>query len=289
MIIFAASIHTQHINKRNMMRFHEMLRNAGLALAVCTTVLFVGCGDDTTDPDDSSTFFGPSQTVGDGTAKTYVTLNADGNPTEIGIRISETAMNGLPETLSVPSQSFMLAFPNEAEKTVFETLMLDWNPQGHEPPPLFGKPHFDIHFYMTDMATVNSINPSNIDFGTKAANLPEAKYIPQDFMAPPGPPSESTVPFMGLHWTDSTDGLIPGVYNFTEIFIYGSWDGDVIFMEPMITREWLMTKQTVQKNIKLPQAYQKSGYYPTTYSIRFDNDAKEYVITLGGMTMRQAS
>lgn len=273
------------------MRFHGVLRNATLAFLACATVTFVGCSDDdTTDPTDKSgTFFGPSENVGNGTAKTFVTLDASGNPSEIGLRMSETAMENLPETLATPSQMFMLDFPDQAAATVFNHLMLDWNPNGHEPEIFFGKPHFDMHFYMVDMAAVNAINPNNADFGTRAANMPEAKYVPQDFTAPPGTPSENTVPFMGMHWTDSTDGLIPGTYNFTEIFIYGSWDGEFTFMEPMMTREWLMTKPTIQENIKLPQAYKKSGYYPTTYSVRFDNDAKEYVITLGGLTMRQGS
>jgi hypothetical protein len=32
-----------------------------------------------------------------------------------------------------------------------------------------------------------------------------------------------------------------------------------------------------------------NGYYPTTYSIRFDQAAQEYWISLGGLTMRHAS
>lgn len=57
----------------------------------------------------------------------------------------------------------------------------------------------------------------------------------------------------------------------------------------MMTREWMMTKQAIQEGIKQPQAYQRSGYFPTTYSVRYDDEAKEYSISLGGMVMRQAS
>ena len=58
----------------------------------------------------------------------------------------------------------------------------------------------------------------------------------------------------------------------------------------MITRDWLLTKPTlVQQALQQPQAYQKTGYYPTNYSVRFDEQAKEYVVTLAGMTMRKAS
>jgi hypothetical protein len=94
---------------------------------------------------------------------------------------------------------------------------------------------------------------------------------------------------MGLHWIDSTAGIVPGKYDFTQTLINGSWDGRYTFIEPMITRAWMLQKQAVQENIKQPQAYQRSGYFPTTYNVRYDDQAKEYWISLGGMVMRQAS
>jgi hypothetical protein len=60
-------------------------------------------------------------------------------------------------------------------------------------------------------------------------------------------------------------------------------------MEPMLTREWLLTHPTLQENIKEPTAYQHDGYYPTTYSVHFDEAAQEYWITLGGLRMRHTS
>jgi hypothetical protein len=94
---------------------------------------------------------------------------------------------------------------------------------------------------------------------------------------------------MGLHWVDTTDGLVPGKYNFTQILINGTWDGEYTFIEPMMTREWMLTKQAVHKDLKQPQAYQRTGYFPTTYSVRYDDTTKEYLISLGGMTMRHQS
>jgi hypothetical protein len=57
----------------------------------------------------------------------------------------------------------------------------------------------------------------------------------------------------------------------------------------MMTREWMLTKPAMREEIKQPQAYQKNAYYPTTYNVRYDDQAKEYAISLGGMTMRNAS
>jgi len=186
----------------------------------------------------------------------------------------------------------MLDFPDQASTTAFDHVMLNWNPQGHDPVVLFGKPHFDFHFDMVDMAAIQAVSPSDPNYAAKADRLPAAKYLPQDYVVPPGPSAAAqAVPGMGVHLVDSSDtSLVPGSYDFKQIIINGTWDGTYTFIEPMITREWLLTKPTlVQQALKQPQAYQKTGYYPTNYSVRFDEQAKEYVVTLAGMTRREAS
>ncbi|MDQ2882444.1 MAG: DUF5602 domain-containing protein [Actinomycetota bacterium] len=270
------------------MHSHYMRRYVGPILSTCVILtLLAGCGNGQTSK--GGTFFGPPQSIGDGTTKTYVTLDDSGKPTEVGIRMSAASLDGLPAEDAVPPRMLMLDLPKQASSTVFDHLMLNWNSHGHEPTVLFGKPHFDMHFYMVDSAAVAKIDPSSPDFAAQAAHLPDAKYVPAGYVPPPGPAAESAVPDMGLHWTDSTEGIVPGKYDFTQILINGSWDGTYTFIEPMMTREWMLTKQAIQENIKQPQAYQRSGYFPTTYSVHYDNQAKEYSISLGGMMMRQAS
>jgi hypothetical protein len=239
----------------------------------------------------SGTVFGPSQRLGNGTVKTYTTLDASGNPVEVGLRLTDTALDGLPQT-TTPPDVLMLDFPDQASATAFDHVMLNWNPQGHDPVVLFGKPHFDFHFDMVDMAAIQAVSPSDPNYAAKADRLPEARYLPQDYVVPPGASAAAqAVPGMGVHLVDSSDtSLVPGSYDFKQIIISGTWDGKYTFIEPMITREWLLTKPTLeQQALKQPQAYQKTGYYPTNYSVRFDEQAKEYVVTLAGMTMREAS
>ncbi|MGR6963365.1 DUF5602 domain-containing protein [Geodermatophilus sp. URMC 61] len=235
----------------------------------------------------SDTVFGPSQALGNGSAKTYITVDGDGRPTEVGLRLSRTALEGLPPSGTM----LMLDFPDEAATTAFDHVMLNWNPQGHDPVELFGKPHFDVHFDMVDMATMHAISPDDPDYAAKADHLPEAKYMPQDYSVPPGPPpAAQAVPGMGVHWIDFTDPtLVPGVYDFQHIFLNGSWDGRHIFYEPMITTEFLMSGPDFEQPLKQPQAYQSTAYYPTTYGIRVDEQTEEYVISLGDMTARTAS
>lgn len=261
-----------------------MLRAVGLMLAVCVTV--AGCSAAAAGPEDSRMYFGASGRVGSGAVRTYTTVDTRGEPTAVGIRMSATALDGLPDTGAM----FMLDLPGEASATVFDHVMLNWNPHGHEPEILFGKPHFDMHFYMTDMSSIMGIDPAAPDYAARAEHLPDAEFIPRDYITPTGPlASELAVPFMGVHWMDATAGMIPGVYDFTQTFINGSWDGNYTFMEPMMTRAWLLTKPAIREPIKLPLAYQYTAYYPTVYSVRFDHQMQEFDIALAGMTLRQKS
>jgi hypothetical protein len=281
------------VRKKKIMRSRRFRRGIGLAIAVCAPlVLLAGCSDgESAPPSNSGTFFSPTQPIGNGTVKTYATLDEGGRPTEVGLRLTATTLDGLPETSTGLPPTLMLDFPDQASATAFDHVMLNWNPQGHEPPELFGKPHFDVHFDMVDMASIQAIIGSDPDYAAKAERAPEAKYVPQDYVVPPGAPAAAqAVPGMGVHLIDFSDPtLVPGSYDFEHIVINGTWDGRYTFIEPMITREWLLTRPSSDQPLKLPQAYQKSAYYPTTYGVHFDEQANEYVISLGGMTMREAS
>jgi hypothetical protein len=274
-------------------------RGVRLVAAIGTALVLAACasggtqatgGATSTEASHAGTTFGPSQPLGNGTAKTYVTLDAAGQPTEVGLRLSATALDNLPQNTG-PADATMLAFPDQAAATPFDHVMLNWNPQGHDPVELFGKPHFDIHFDMVDMAAMQAINPDDPQFAAKAEHLPDPKYVPQDYAVPPGPPAAAqAVPGMGVHLLDGSDqSLVPGKYNFQQIIVEGVWDGRYTFTEPMITREWLLTQPTLQGNLKQPQAYQQTAYYPTTYSVHVDPQTRDYVIALTGLTPRQAS
>lgn len=283
----------------------RMIRTTTCAIAACATLTLAACNtpahslghggfsSSSGSSGSSGSSDGPGiqsgepRPLGNGTSRTYVMRDEAGEPTEVGIRISASALDGLPDGPDAQMQMVMLDLPAGAQDTGFDNVMLDWNPHGHEPEVLFGDPHFDMHFYMDDVQ--HDIDPASTDFAQRAARLPDAKYIPEGYVPPPGPAEANTVPFMGLHWTDSADNVVPGEFDFTEVLLNGSWDGKFTFIEPMMTREWLEARPTLREEMKQPQSYQRTGYYPSVYSVHFDETAQEYVIALGGMTMRQAS
>ena len=91
---------------------------------------------------------------------------------------------------------------------------------------------------------------------------------------------------MGIHWFDPASHEFHGS-SFTHTMIYGFWKGQMIFIEPMITKAFLESKQSATVDMKLPTKYPIAGkYYPKKYSISYDAAAKEYVVALDGLTLR---
>jgi hypothetical protein len=225
-------------------------------------------------PKKSQTFYGPNVTVGNGTARTFVIVDPAGKPTSVGINFSEQALNGLPDQVV----EYVLAFPQQANLTMFKHSTLDWNPHGHDPQGVYTSPHFDIHFYMIsneERMTITGLNPPAMD------PAPEAKYMAANYVQTPG-----RVPMMGAHWVDVLSAEFNGG-KFTKTFIYGTLNKEVTYYEPMATLEYLLTKPSEVIPIRQPAAYQKNGYYPLKYSIKYNPTAKEYTISLEELTYRQ--
>jgi hypothetical protein len=236
---------------------------------------WLGCSDSTQPrtPDKSGTFFGPTIAMADGSARAYVSLDSTGTPTNIGLAFSEAALTGLP----TGAAEFVLALPAEASATPFKHAVINWVPNGHPPAGVYTVPHFDFHFYtITDAERTAIVSVTD----PKMTRLPTAEFIPTGYVA--GMASVG----MGLHWND------PGAPErngepFTKTFIYGSYDGAIIFAEPMVAKSYLETKPAVATaSLKLPEQYSVRGYQPTLYTVGYDAVAKEHRVAIAGLVAR---
>lgn len=238
--------------------------------------LFLSCSTtDTATPADR--VYGSTLTMGSGTVRTWMMHDAKGNPSSIGFTMTKEALASMPSIKTV--SAYMLPLPDEAvANTPFKHVMIDWNPQGHEPDGIYNVPHFDFHFYMQPMNEVMAI-PTYDKAATKFDNVPAASYLPVDYVKGPG-----GVPAMGAHWSDVTSPEFKG-QPFTETFVFGSYDGKVTFWEQMVTLSYLNTKPILDKAIRQPAMFQTPGYYPTRYSIRTNADGSQD-IALDGLTKR---
>lgn len=212
----------------------------------------------------TNTFYGPQEQLGDGKVRTFVTVTHTNIPTEIGIEMTAGALQGLPD------EDVKLSFPfhkKASESTPFVHVLMDWNVHGHEP-AFYQLPHFDFHFYMTSEAERMAISATSplID------QLPPQQYWPQGFVPTPG-----GVPQMGKHWVNPASPEISGGKTFTHTMIYGSYAGKFIFVEPMITRAFLLSGQEVHMPYGQPTQFMITNtYYPTTYNV-YPKDGKIYI------------
>ncbi len=272
-------------------------------LALLTIAVVAGlsaCSDESTAPDTPRMVYGAPQTLGAGTARTYVQLDGAGKPVSVGVAMSEAAMTNLPSHVPGPGPSAVmltLAMPTNVPATGFDHIMLDWNPAGHEPEHVYTHPHFDFHFYRISPAEVMAMMPSDPQWAEKAGSLPAAPYVPAGYAAAHVlagiPASVAAVPMMGLHWLDTSSPELqppPANHQFTETFIYGSYDGKFIFIEPMITKAYLESlKGTngMSRTVGTAAQVASPGYYPSAYSIRFDSATGEYRVALDQLAFRQ--
>lgn len=223
------------------------------------------------------TYFGKPVRVGEGAgagiALAVVQTDREGVPLSLGIWVTERAVVNLGHEMA----SYVLELPTQASEMPFDHITFDWNPHGHPPAQIYGLPHFDLHFYM-----ISEEERMEIDFMDPLGNIhPEAQYLPAGYV-----PSPETIPMMGKHWIDVTAPEFKGE-KFTQTFLYGSFDGEVIFYEPMFTRDYLLENENRLIPLKQPEAYQIPGlYYPTHYSIAYHPQRKMYAISLEGMVKR---
>lgn len=165
------------------------------------------------------------------------------------------------------------------EATPFDHIEVNWNPEGHEPPGIYTLPHFDVHFYMISHKQKMEIPEYNSQTASMFDNYPPAGYLPADYIPTPG-----GVPQMGKHWVDLQS---PEFNNqtFTKTFIFGTYNGGVIFYEPMVTKAYMESTSQSTTPIKQPLNFARTGiYYPTAYNVY--RDGSNYYISLSGLEQK---
>lgn len=217
---------------------------------------------------------GPDVAIGEGTAHAFVETDAAGAVVRLGIAMNAAAVEAAGTEMSVA----MIELPEAARAAGYDHAMLDWNPHGHEPANLFDVPHFDVHFYMIGKDEVAAIDPA----AAGASLRPAPALLPATF-APP--PEIQVVPQMGEHWIDVTDATYGGK-PFDAVMLYGGYDGKVIFVEPMVTREALLSGATLGSQIAQPEDVTAPISLPSAWSVRLDAATGLHEISVDELTPR---
>jgi hypothetical protein len=217
-----------------------------------------------------NTFYGPQVQMGNGHVRSWINITRkDDIPLAIGIEFTSKSFENLPGAdAAIEDNRFDLRLHQKAMAvTPFDHITLNWEPNGHEPVGIYNVPHFDMHFYKISIAEQMAIT------GTPTAP-PLAGYLPVTYVI-----KGATVPQMGTHWLDPFNSPELHGAPFSHTFIYGSNNGNVHFLEPMITRAFLMSGLSFGTLFPQPTRFSPSGiYYPTWYRIWRDaENGRTYV------------
>ena len=218
-----------------------------------------------------NTFYGPCVKMGKGHIRSWINIaKCNNKPVAIGIEFLKGSLENLPtDPMNFPANTFILMLHHKAKETTpFDHITINWEPTGHEPNGIYNVPHFDMHFYKISVAAQMAIT------GIPGAPPPPG-YLPASYVIP-----AATVPQMGSHWLDPSSPELPPTFApFTHTFIYGSDNAKVIFLEPMITRAFLLGGTTVIKAIPQPIHFAPvNTNYPQKYKIwKTWGDGRNYV------------
>lgn len=258
-------------------------------LSICTALLCIaviwGC-DSTGSGDGPEVVEGPSVSIeGGGSAYAWVRLGPDDQPDAIGVSLSESGYESLTDTSDTHTSSrakhdgavhLQLEVPDKAPAP-YNHATLDWHPEGHPPPGIYTVPHFDAHFYFISPQARDAIEAG------PAQTFPDKQHVPPHFA-----PDSVNTPDMGMHYVNLHAPEFNGE-PFTHTYIYGFYQGEHTFIEPMVTTDVLSSNPDVRAEVPQPETYQKSGMYPMHYRIVHDTETGEYRVVLQDLTRREGS
>jgi hypothetical protein len=238
-------------------------------------LLLFGCAGSS---NDGRTEMGESQVVNGHTATTYAHLNASGNVDEVGVTVPYDLITNPPapdsegmQTNHGPAGSFLsIAWPQVVkDQTFFNHYEMHWNPNGHEP-EAWMVPHFDLHAYGVSEADVFAVTPPD-------TAPPAADRLPEGYVYPG---VDQCVPQMGVH------AVIPGPEALPpSTIVLGYYHGAMTFVEPMVTQEKLMEKQSFSLEIRKPDALDRSTLYPTRFRAIFETKNNRYKFVFDNFEM----
>jgi len=226
-----------------------------------------------------TTLKGPEVTMGNGKANSFFKIDNNDTPIEIGFEMTKEALNGLTQIpMDFANSTFVLPLDQKAiDVTPFDHLVINWQPHGHPPVGVYTEPHFDFHFYKITLAERLAIPPYTPASAAKIDLLPPSGFMPATYKADPG-----GIPAMGKHWSDPA---APSPFSHT--MIYGSYNGQVHFVEPMVTLAILQGGTTINIPYAQPLNFAKAGkWYPTKYNIYKDNNTNKHYVTLSEFVRR---
>jgi len=223
-------------------------------------------------------FKGPQIQYGDGKLRSFVKLDADNFPVEIGFLMTSEIFENQD---ILPPEEILTVLPlhqKAKQVTPYEFLGVKWS-LGHA--PAFFDQHFDFYFYKITNEERLAIPEYTKATAPYFTLYPPEGYMPADYGTPPG--QGGVYPEIGKHWLPLK---LPDYLPFTSIMVLGTYNGEYIFDEPMATLEVLRSNPDISTPLSQPEFYQEPNNYPTRYNIYVDPKTEDVYVTLSHFVMR---
>lgn len=223
---------------------------------------------------------GESASVGGGTVATWARVNGSGKVIWVGVTFPLSLVENQPPPGPGPAGAIVvLNYPPVVQQTTyFNHAEIHSNLHGHATNPLYAQPnrysapHFDFHFYSIPVAEVWLIPPGLFSSSVAAERLP-------DGWAQPEPRS---VPQMGRHAAMLSEFTATNTWQSTMPCGFLPDGSYMHFIEPMITREFLLRRQSFTLPVPQPARLGRATSYPTECVVLYDRGADAYHIVFKG-------
>jgi hypothetical protein len=208
---------------------------------------------------------------------TWVVSKA-GSPVEIHAAIPLALVTAVPDDPPMhwpPVELGSVPLPDLARQAFgLDHLGINWEAHGH-PPATFMTPHFDFHFYNLAPAKVDAIDCHD---QTKPAAIPAGFALPDVAIPDLGTLVGLCVPKMGMHAVPESD--LAATDPFGASPLVGYYDGQAIFVEPMVARARLLAKKDFSMTVPTVAHLPAGVRYPRTIRGHYDRARNEYLLIL---------
>ena len=261
----------------------------------------------TTSAGQAAELFGNSQPFGNGSIRSFITLDdTSGKPLDVGISFPKA-------DLSLPVGSgnqyntneyitTELSLPPQASTTPYTQIEVNYAPNGYPPGGPVTSPLFDIYFFQINPQERDLICPHPDTTSVLPDCVGEERALARK-TPEPGTLPEGVIPLLDgsplkarpRYGTRYYDGDLAIAANqnpqsLTSFYGYGFYDGKPDFTNFVISESFLEKQPNdVTTPLKVPTSYLKNGYYPTEYNVRYDATSQEYRLSLSGLTFRSST
>lgn len=207
---------------------------------------------------------GPGSSAGEA-VKSFAHVTPEGEIQGVGVTVPVASFESVPDD-DPAFHSEGVEMPAEVrDKTFAQLLRINWLASGHGPSP-YGEPHFDLHFYRGTSAEIDAIDCS------------EEGPFPAPTLSPAYQTPTLCVSRMGYHAWPNAD---LETQTFGASIILGYYAQKMVFIEPMVTRERFLQRESFELDIARPEsAGGARTLYPSHLTATYDAATDAYTLEL---------